>query len=257
MRRERPAVVEQSALYEGRVTHVRRKEVSHRFSSKLALCYIDLDELEAVLAQHPLWSERRWHPVQFRRSDYSGEATVPLGESIRATAGEGAAENPGPVRFLAQLRTWGWCFNPLTLAFCFGPDGDELRAVVATVTNTPWGERHDYVLPVGEDGGVDHRVKKAMHVSPFFPMQQTYRFRLAPPGPELRVAVEVEEEGEVVLRADMALRRRPLDRGAMTGLVLSRPPMTWRVSAGIYGQAARLARKGAHFHPHPAKEVCS
>jgi len=242
-----------SALYEGQVSHRRHREVTHWFSAPVTMCYVDLDELDAVLAQHPLWSTRRWHPVQIRRTDYGGDPAVALPEALRR-AGRSVAGMPiGPVRLLAAPRTWGWSFNPLALGFCFDHLDESVAAVVATVTNTPWGERHDYVLRAGDDGTVDTRVVKALHVSPFFPMQQRYRFRISPPGETLQVQVDVEEEGRNVLQADLRMRRRPLDRRAMTDLALRHPALAWRVSAGIYWQAVRLAIKGARVHPHPSK----
>lgn len=248
-----PPTPVRSALYEGRLTHARRREVRHSFSMRVAMCYLDLGELEAVVAQHPLWSTGRWRPVRVRRADYGGDPTLPLPDVLRQAAAREVAVPLGPVRLLAHPRTWGWCFNPLTLAFCFDPSGEEVAAVVATVTNTPWGERHDYVLPAQAGGSVDVRVAKALHVSPFLPLLQTYRFQVSPPGETLHVAVDVDEGARTVLRADLSLRRRPLDRRAMTDLLVRYPAMTWRVSAGIYREAARLAAKGATFHRHPAK----
>jgi DUF1365 family protein len=239
-----------SALYEGRVTHHRLEPTAHTFTSHLALCYLDLEEIPAVLEQHSMWSLRPGRPVQFRRSDYLGDPAVPLLDAVRETAG-----CDGPVRMLAHVRTWGWCFNPLALYFCFDPAGLRVRRVVASVTNTPWNERHDYVLDADPDGRVDVEVAKAMHVSPFFPMEQTYRFRIGIPGEGLGVSVENVEDGRAVFGAGLRLRRRPLDHRAMGSLLVRHPLMTWRVSAGIYWQAARLAAKGVPVHRHPGRAV--
>jgi DUF1365 family protein len=244
-----------SALYEGFVTHSRRTSVRHQFSAPIRLCYLDLDELEDVLGLHPLWSSKRWHPVQVRRSDYGGDPALSLKSGLRRRAESELSTPIGPVRLLAQPRVWGWCFNPIALGFCFSPGADEVAGVVATVTNTPWRERHDYLLRAGDGGAVDVKVPKALHVSPFFPMEQTYSFHISPPGAKLEVSIDVLEEEQTVLRADMRLRRRPLDRAAMTGLLARHPLMSWQVSAGIYAQAARLKKKGAVFHRHPAKAV--
>ena len=51
---------------------------------------------------------------------------------------------------LTHLRTFGHCFNPVSFYYCFAADGERLEAIVAEVTNTPWGERHAYVLRRGE-----------------------------------------------------------------------------------------------------------
>lgn len=238
-----------SALYEGWLTHARSVPVHHAFRYRIALCYLDLSEVDRVLAQHPLWSRKRGRPVQFRRSDYLGDAGVPLAEAARAAVGPGLGD--GPVRLLAHLRTWAWCFNPLSLYFCFDEAGETVRSVLASVTNTPWGERHEYVIPAAEDGRVDTETRKSLHVSPFFGMEQTHRFVVEPPGDTLRITMENYEAGQRVFRAGLLLRRRTLDRPAMTALLVRYPFMTWRVSAGIYAQAARLALKGVPFHRHP------
>jgi DUF1365 family protein len=237
-----------SALYEGWLSHSRSVDVSHGFRYRIAMCYLDLDEVEAVMADHPLWSSRHVAPVRFQRADYLGGGGTALAEVAREIAG--TPEN-GPVRLLANLRTWGWNFNPLSLYFCFDEFDEAVRKVIASVTNTPWNERHDYVLSAGPEGRVDAAVDKALHVSPFLGMEQTHRFVISSPGEELRVLVENYEHGERVFRASMRLSRRDLDRSAMSRLIVRFPFMTWRVSAGIYSQAARLAAKGAPFHLHP------
>ena len=53
---------------------------------------------------------------------------------------------PGPVRLLTTLRTFGHSFNPVIFYYCFARGGERVEAVVADVTNTPWGESHAYVL---------------------------------------------------------------------------------------------------------------
>jgi DUF1365 family protein len=244
-----------SALYEGKVTHLRTETPSRRFEYRLAMCYLDLDEIDAVFSQHPLWSRRRGSPVQFRRSDYLGDPDMPLATSVRATISQETHQPIGPIRVLTHLRTWGWCFNPISLYFCFDPSGTSLNGVVASVTNTPWRQRYDYVLPVNAAGSVDYSVTKSLHVSPFLGMEQRHRFVVGQPADRLDCTVESYQDERRCLRADLHLRRRRLDRRAMSHLLIGYPLMTWRVSSGIYAQAARLALKGATFHPHPQKAV--
>jgi DUF1365 family protein len=59
----------------------------------------------------------------------------------------------GPIRLLTHLRTFGHCFNPVSFYYCFTPQ-EQLDAVVAEVTSTPWGERHAYVLERSGEGPV-------------------------------------------------------------------------------------------------------
>lgn len=238
-----------SAIYEGVVTHRRRTPVEHAFRMRLFLTYVDLDELPHLLDGVPRAL------ASFRRADYLGDPAVPLDVAVRDLVQERLGVRPaGPVRMLAHLRSFGHCFNPVAFYYCFAPDGRRVEAVVAEVTNTPWGERHAYVAAGG--GNADHvlesRHAKAMHVSPFMPMEMTYRWRVATPGERLTVSIENRDAGgALVFDARLALARRQLTRGALLRTLARRPAMTLRVLGGIYGQALRLRLKGARWHAKP------
>jgi DUF1365 family protein len=238
-----------SAIYEGVVSHRRRTPVAHAFHMRLFLTYLDLGELSHVLDGVPRWLAR------FRRADYLGDPAVPLDVAVRDLVEQRLGARPvGPVRMLAHLRCFGHCFNPVAFYFCFAPDGWRVEAVVAEVTNTPWGERHAYVAAGG--GNPDHvlesRHAKAMHVSPFMPMEMTYRWRIATPGERLTVAIESRDAGgALVFDAQLALHRRALSRDALLRTLARHPAMTLRVLGGIYGQALRLRLKGARWHAKP------
>jgi DUF1365 family protein len=244
-----------SGLYEGRVSHHRLAGPGHRFTYRLAMCYLDLEETDEVLSRHPLWSTGRLRPVRFCRADYLGPVEVPLVQAVGDVVEGALGTRPtGPVRLLTHLRTWGWCFNPISLYFCFDTDGTTLLAVVVEVTNTPWGERQQYVLAANADGVVDTVVDKAMHVSPFLSMAQRYRFEVTAPAETLSVRARCYDGDALTLDARLALRRRAIATRSMTGLLLRYPLMTLRVSASIYFQAFVLWIKGAHFHSHPARQ---
>jgi hypothetical protein len=207
-----------------------------------------LDELEAVTSLHPLWSSRLPAPVWFRRADYLGDKGAPLSESVRNIVEDRLGSRPaGPVAMLANLRTWGWLFNPISMYFCTGTDGRSVEALVAEVENTPWHERCPYA--VGPPG--HHRFAKEMHVSPFLPMDVEYALSYTAPAERFVVRVDVLRGVERLFSATLSLRRRALDRRALGQLLWHHPAATYRVSAGIYAQAARLAFRKAPFCPHP------
>lgn len=239
-----------SAIYEGVVTHRRRTPVAHAFRTRLFLMYLDLDELPRALDGVPRAL------AHFRRADYLGDPAVPLDVAVRDLVQERLGVRPaGPVRMLAHLRYLGHCFNPVAFYFCFAPDGARVEAVVAEVTNTPWGERCAYVAPGGGNPDVvlESRHAKAMHVSPFMPMEMTYRWRVATPGERLTVSIENRDAaGAPVFDAHLALARRALTRSALMRTLGRHPAMTLRVLGGIYAQALRLRWKGARWHAKPA-----
>ncbi len=246
-----------SALYEGTVTH-RRRDPDHRFTQRVTMPLLFTDELAASSRLHPLVQfdpagPSRWHhAVRLARSDLLAPQEVTVPEAVAGRVESVGGTVRGPVAVLGHVRTWGWLFNPLTVYYCFDEAGEAVDWAVLEVSNTPWHERHAYVI--GPPG--PHRVAKSLHVSPFLPMGAEYEIFYSPPGPRLTVRIDVQlEGGERALSATMHLRRRPLDREGLAHLLWRRPAMTARVSAGIYAQAARLATLGATFHRHPRARV--
>ncbi len=239
---------ERSALYEGVVTHHRFEPVDHRFSYRIAMTYVDLAEIDAMCRLHPLWSPEAVNVVSFHRADYLGDPAVPLDKAVRDLVEERTGRRPdGPIGLLTQVRTWGWLFNPISIYYCFGADGLTVDQSVVEVTNTPWHERTAYVLP----GAGSHVVDKALHVSPFLPMELRHRFTIGEPTGRLVVGVDDLRGKDVVFSASMALERVPADRRSLGRVLWRFPLMTMRVSWGIYRQALALRRKGVPFHPHP------
>ena len=138
-----------SCLYEGTVRHRRLTPVAHQFHHSLFMMYLDLDELPTLFRNRWFWSNERANVAVFRRCDHFGDPAVSLDETVRTLVESRTGRRPtGPIRLLTHLRYFGYCFNPLSVYFCFAPDGQSLDIVVAEVSNTPWGERHCYVLPV-------------------------------------------------------------------------------------------------------------
>jgi len=165
-----------SCLYEGWVRHRRYAPRAHAFRYRLFMLYLDLDELDTVFRGRWLWSTRRPALAWFRRADYLGDARVPLKQAVLDRVEQATGRRPrGPVRLLTHLRYCGHCMNPVSFYYCFDETGERVDTVVAEITNTPWGERHVYVLPVDPDQRVLHfRFDKRLHVSPFMAMDLNY-----------------------------------------------------------------------------------
>ncbi len=242
-----------SALYEGTLHHRRfGPGTTHEFSYDVTMPLLDLAEIDSVTGLHPLWSSRRPAPVWFRREDFLGDPAVPLDEAVRDLVERRSGRRPtGPTALLANLRTWGWLFNPISLYFCADLDGAGVETLVAEVENTPWHERCSYV--VGPPG--HHRFPKTMHVSPFLPMDVDYELRYTVPTERFVVHFDVMRGDERLLGATLSLHRRTLDRRGLGRLLWANPALTHRISAGIYAQAARLRLRGAPFHRHPGRQV--
>jgi len=245
-----------SCLYEGHVQHRRVSPAEHVFRYGIYLVYLDLEELPALLKGGYSLSRAAFAPASFRRSDHLGDPRLPLADAVRNLVAERTGWRPvGPVRLLTLLRNWGYYFCPLSLYYCFDSPGQTVDAVVAEVTNTPWRERHWYVLwkgnHVGEPSALRFRHAKGFHVSPFMGMDMLYEWHLHEPGAELSVAIVSFRGGERLFDVSLVLKRRELGRWSMLRALARHPWMTGRVVQAIYWQALRLWWKKCPFYPHP------
>ncbi len=241
-----------SGIYEGWVAHRRTSPVGHAFRYRMFMPLFDLADLPGLLDEMPLWSARRRAPARVRRPDYLGDPETPLAESARDLVAERTGVRPGgPVLMLANPRYWGVGMNPVAFYYLYGSEestgGAGLEAMIADVTNTPWGESRSYVLRAGE-GGLHGSFDKRLHVSPFMPMEQNYEWSATTPGEKLAVSIRNrsdEEGGAVIFEASIALERREITPGSMRSLLLRYPPMTIATIARIYFNAVKLKLKGA------------
>jgi DUF1365 family protein len=245
-----------SCIYTGEINHRRFTPNRNRFSYRLHMFYLDLAELPELFDGYPLWSARGTAVASFKRADHVGELAVSLDETIRARVEKETGRRPdGPIRLLTHLRYFGYCFNPISVYYCYDSTG-ELINTVLEVSNTPWKERHCYVLSAdGKQPIQRHDFAKAFHVSPFMGLDMQYRCLLRPPGERLNFALQNWREGRKLFDAHLNLRREPINAESLRRCLLSDPLMTLRVSSLIHWQAIKLWCKRTPLYPHPTKRA--
>jgi uncharacterized protein len=233
--------------------------------------YLDLTELDQVFDGRWFWTTRPARfagarPARFAREDHVGDPGIPLHLAIRELVETRIGIRPaGPIRLLTHLRYMGFLINPVSFYYCFDAAGVGLEAIVAEVTNTPWGERHCYVLDpraraeLGDaparssrDDTLHFRHPKELHVSPFMTMDHEYRWRIRAPGSQIEVRVANHRGDECLFDATLELERREIGTATLCRMLMQYPFMTLRVFTAIYRQALCLWWKGVPFVPHPS-----
>ena len=104
-----------SRLFEGWIRHRRYSPKKHSFRYPLFMSWLDLDELDQVMALSPFWSLERFNLVSFYRSDYLGDAGLDLFAAVTNRIKEHTGEFfKGRICLLTHLRFLGFCFNPVS-----------------------------------------------------------------------------------------------------------------------------------------------
>ncbi len=248
-----------SAIYSGKVRHRRFTPKAHAFFYKVFMVYLDLHEIDQVFAKSPWWSNKKFNIAQFRRSDFfdkkqSGSLYDALANWLERENGK---RPEGPIRMLANLRYFGFIINPITCYYCFDKTGKHLETVVAEVTNTPWGERCQYILNVADLEKNNSKKQtftftKKMHVSPFQPMDLEYHWAGKTPDKDLLVHIDVHQHQQSVFDATLTLKREAMTSQAMNSILWRYPLMTSKVVLGIYWQALKLFIKRIPFYGSPS-----
>jgi len=257
-----------SAIYSGTVWHQRLSPKRHAFKYSVFMMYLDLAELDQVFAGSILWSSRQWSPARFKRSDFFGDSAISLADTVRDSVEQATGNRPlGPIRLLANIRYWGFIINPISCYYCFDSSGSRLEAVLLDVTNTPWNERQQYVLPCDSQSSEQKiSFNKEMHVSPFMPMNMAYQWCGSAPDEQLVFSLSnylidgnksdsnnTLSENRKVFSAGVNLRREDITPLALSKILWRFPLMTLKVFFGIHWQALKLWLKGLKIFAHPSR----
>ncbi len=241
-------------IYLGTLSHRRFTPRRHEFDYPIFMVLLDVDRLPELMRVSRLASHNRFNWASFDDRDHVGDPALPLRRRLEIDAASSGLTLPdGPIYLLTHLRYLGYGFNPVSFFYCYGKDG-KLGALLAEVSNT-FGEQRSYWLTERNEieGGAlrKFRSAKAMHVSPFMPMELEYTFGFSEPGEELAVYMNTIDHGEVNFDATLRMTWRAWSAANLRSALARHPWMTLKVIAAIHWQAFVLLLKKLPVFTHP------
>ncbi|MEO5922822.1 MAG: DUF1365 domain-containing protein [Bryobacteraceae bacterium] len=250
-------------IYTGSLRHRRFRPANHEFTYNLFMAWLDIDRIPELMAQSPWTSYNRFNWANFDQRDHFGDPHRSLRERITQDAREHDVPAPdGPIYLLTHLRYLGYCFNPISLFYCYDQSG-KLQTILAEVNST-FGESRNYWLtsanqrPANQQpatNALHYRCAKTMHVSPFLGMDLNYEFTLTEPSQTLVAHMNTPEPGipEPLFDATLTLEHQPWTPQNLFRVLMRHPWMTLKVIVAIHWQALRLYLKRVPVFTHPAR----
>lgn len=243
------------SFYSGPVMHQRMRPVSHRFSYSVFSLLIDLDALDQIDRQSPLFSVNKFNLMSVYERDHGPRDGSSLASHARKLFKKAGLQlDGGRIRLLCYPRILGYVFDPLSVYFAYD-EQERLMGLLYEVRNT-FGEHHTYVAPLkpGEqtEAGIRQESPKRFFVSPFNPVEMAYRFRIHPPDETVGVRILVTDQDEPVMAASFHGSFLRFSTRSLLRLCLTIPFLTLKIIVGIHIEALRLWMKGLRLRARPA-----
>jgi DUF1365 family protein len=147
---------------------------------------------------------------------------------------------------LGQISNLGIYFSPLNLYFCY--KNNQCNYILCEVSNTPWNERHYYILDTTNS---ILETNKNFHVSPFFGMNQTYKWQFNLTNNNIFFKIDSYENNIKVFSASYNATINDINNRK---IIFKNMFNVYKIYWGIYYEALKLFIKKVPFIKHPRQK---
>ncbi|NVJ66791.1 MAG: DUF1365 domain-containing protein [Gammaproteobacteria bacterium] len=253
----------EEGFFIGKIRHNRYKPKSHRFEYSMYWSLLDLELVEANSNKYSYLSSEKWNILSFRAKDFFCRHNKTNKGSIQDFIKEKTGKCfSGKVLLLSHLRFLGFNFNSVSFYFCINKQG-VLEHIVSEITNTPWGERHPYLLSCDNDSKRGDcyifNFEKEFHISPFVSMEMDYQWLFKIEQNQLRIHMKVNKKNaepsqsnnSKVIDVTFTGNHLPLSQSNINRMLLKHSFQPLKMAWRIYWQALKLWLKKIPFYSHP------